>query len=328
MDKKIRHQLKYLFSDRYNRYRDSTLKSLGPEGVLTYFKLNDVKPNILFLFWFERKFNQEVFINEKFLVRNIHPVNRSKSLGEPILACFESKVASLGNEFSIIHSDLNRRFQSINQFEFNDLFDWDFLDYLLKLDDYDYVQHFVRTIELKELPATKDHESWKGLRHIEYRKGLPETGLSLHQILGSYVNLNMHGIWKECENEVRTSQGLPSIGEGWVSETLLLKRLQDIFPELEIFPQGSPKFLKGQRYDIWIPSIKVAVEYHGEQHRKPIELFGGAEGFAETKRRDDLKILRSEENEVDLFVVWFDDEIDVFLQKITQFVKAKKGNEN
>jgi len=41
--------------------------------------------------------------------------------------------------------------------------------------------------------------------------------------------------------------------------------------------------------DIWVPEIKLAIEYDGEQHFKLLEKFGGKEGFEKQKRYDDLK---------------------------------------
>jgi len=41
--------------------------------------------------------------------------------------------------------------------------------------------------------------------------------------------------------------------------------------------------------DMWIPSIKLAIEYQGEQHFFPIKHWGGEAAFIETQRRDKEK---------------------------------------
>lgn len=43
------------------------------------------------------------------------------------------------------------------------------------------------------------------------------------------------------------------------------------------------------RYDFWLPKLKVLIEFHGQQHFKPVGLFGGAEGLKETVLRDQAK---------------------------------------
>ena len=60
-----------------------------------------------------------------------------------------------------------------------------------------------------------------------------------------------------------------------------------------IFPDAcrdySPSWLTGQRIDVFIRSLRVALEFHGEQHYKPVEYFGGKTGFLSTKERDQRK---------------------------------------
>jgi len=45
------------------------------------------------------------------------------------------------------------------------------------------------------------------------------------------------------------------------------------------------------------------VEYQGEQHKKPVEYFGGEEAFADQQERDKRKRALSRENGVSLFYV-------------------------
>lgn len=95
--------------------------------------------------------------------------------------------------------------------------------------------------------------------------------------------------WKEAENSVRERLSIPRIGEGWIGEAMLLKRVRALFPDEEIVHQGSPDWLGRQRFDIWMPGRKVAIEYNGEQHYSAVSAFGGDEAFERTKIRDELK---------------------------------------
>lgn len=96
-------------------------------------------------------------------------------------------------------------------------------------------------------------------------------------------------LFRKAENNVRSAHTMPAVGEGWVSETRLARQLEDAFPEVRFIRQGSPAWLGRQRFDIWIPDRNIAIEYQGEQHFHPVQLFGGEAGLEKTMRRDDHK---------------------------------------
>ena len=43
------------------------------------------------------------------------------------------------------------------------------------------------------------------------------------------------------------------------------------------------------RYDFFIPSLKLIIEYHGKQHFIPLDRFGGEKGLEEIRARDEIK---------------------------------------
>ena len=73
----------------------------------------------------------------------------------------------------------------------------------------------------------------------------------------------------------------------WKGETALAELVKSIFPDA--CREYSPPWLRSQRLDVFIPSLQVALEYHGEQHYKSVEYFGGQKGFSRTKERDQTK---------------------------------------
>ncbi len=115
---------------------------------------------------------------------------------------------------------------------------------------------------------------------------------------------------REAENEIRDLLGIPHIGEGWVSERELLNIVKDIFPENEVIHQASPEWLGRQRLDIFIPEPKLAIEYQGQQHYKPVSLFGGEEGFLQTQERDKLKARLCAGNGIRLIFFRYDETIN------------------
>jgi len=58
-----------------------------------------------------------------------------------------------------------------------------------------------------------------------------------------------------------------------------------------------------------IPKIDLAVEYQGEQHFKPIEIFGGEKGFQENKERDKRKKMLCEANGIRLEYINYDQDM-------------------
>lgn len=118
------------------------------------------------------------------------------------------------------------------------------------------------------------------------------------------------GMVREAENAVRKRHGIAAVGEAWVSETELLYRVRKLLAEIEVIAHGQPRWLGRQHLDIWIPSRSIAIEYQGIQHFKAIERFGGADGFARTKARDQRKRKLCEDNGIRLIEIAYDQEFD------------------
>jgi hypothetical protein len=108
---------------------------------------------------------------------------------------------------------------------------------------------------------------------------------------------------REAENVVREDFGIPRVGEGWVEETRLFYALQERFEGEAVVHHASPTWLGRQHLDILFPSRRVAVEYHGQQHDRPVEFFGGERAYAQTVKRDRLKAAKCRANGVALLVI-------------------------
>lgn len=53
-------------------------------------------------------------------------------------------------------------------------------------------------------------------------------------------------------------------------------------------------------FDFYLPQHNLCIEYDGKQHYKPIDFFGGIEGYRETKRNDNIKNEYCESNNIKL----------------------------
>jgi hypothetical protein len=115
---------------------------------------------------------------------------------------------------------------------------------------------------------------------------------------------------REAENQIRESIGVAKIGEGWITETELYKTVCYIIGKKhKVLREASPAWLGRQRLDIFIPALNLAIEYHGQQHFKPIEHFGGKENFEKAVQRDKLKTQLCKKNGIRLIVFKYSDSL-------------------
>ena len=73
----------------------------------------------------------------------------------------------------------------------------------------------------------------------------------------------------------------------WIHETQLADLVKARYPDA--IREFSPFWLSGLRLDIYVPSLRVAFEYQGEQHYEPMKMYGGGEGLLGRQRLDQRK---------------------------------------
>lgn len=127
--------------------------------------------------------------------------------------------------------------------------------------------------------------------------------ISVHPVFNLAVRCFVIDFVRDAENQVRERMKIPRIGQGWVSETALFHAIKSEFAEWDVIQHWRPGWLGQQHLDIYIPKLKVAIEYQGDQHSRPIDRFGGLEAFEELKRRDAKKAEKCRENGVTLVLV-------------------------
>lgn len=108
---------------------------------------------------------------------------------------------------------------------------------------------------------------------------------------------------KKIENIVRQEFGFGKVGEGWMSETMLLHIVEQLFPTEQVLHHFRPDYLKGMELDIYVPSRQLAFEYQGQQHFHPIKAWGGKKALEQVKVRDARKGELCEEHGVKLLTV-------------------------
>jgi hypothetical protein len=111
-------------------------------------------------------------------------------------------------------------------------------------------------------------------------------------------------LWNEAEDKIRMIVGVPLIGEKFISETILFKTVAYLLNSHEVIHHYRADWLGRQELDIFVPSLKLAIEYQGEQHFKPVDAWGGEEALLRGQRRDDEKKQKCEQAGVKL--IYFD----------------------
>lgn len=83
------------------------------------------------------------------------------------------------------------------------------------------------------------------------------------------------------------------------------------------------KYKRNLLFDFYIPEYNILIEYNGEQHYKPNNLFGGYEALKKQKIRDDIKIKYCTENNLKLIIIDYKS-----INNINNILdnKIKKGN--
>jgi hypothetical protein len=164
-----------------------------------------------------------------------------------------------------------------------------FLDDFERIECKDKICHLCR----KKVPTLRFcHEMYCGPFEINY---------------GPYIRKK--AIEEGIDNREAANLLREELGVGWISEKRLLKLIREQFPEQKIIYQFRADWLRKQSIDIYLPGLGIAVEYQGEQHFKPISLFGGSEAYSRTIERDAAKAKLCQQHDIKLIYFRFDEHI-------------------
>ena len=108
--------------------------------------------------------------------------------------------------------------------------------------------------------------------------------------------------WRLARTRIRTDLTADGvIRPKWKHELSLFHAVRRRHPDT--LYQYRPDWLGRQSLDLYVPSLRTAIEYQGVQHYIPVEFFGGEEALAQRQELDRTKRQLCEENEVRL-VEW------------------------
>lgn len=286
----------------------SPFEGLGAKDFLTKLLINlpEEDPHtfdvyLLLINWYERYYREEIIFSMG-IIDNIFPEVRIRKkelhdeVRERMLNYFDSKKYE---GYSIVHEYYTDRLPNLEKFSFQEFKGIDLAKYLFELfPQIKYINHdngFVHKYEFLKVEEEWEFDDLYGMGYFEYEHTVPQ-----YRPYTLTDNENWRKLLpvtsKEIENFVREEKELPRIGEGWISETLLFRKIKSHFKNLEVLHHGKPDWLGLQHFDIWIPEIKVAIEYQGKQHDEAVEYFGGKEAFELNQQRDLKKKQKCVEN--------------------------------
>jgi hypothetical protein len=138
---------------------------------------------------------------------------------------------------------------------------------------------------------------------------LPAYGALCNELIGV-----LEAAWERDFNEVR-----------WKAEEAAFLTLKLLLPDAVVERHARPSWLSPQHLDIFLPEYGIAIEYQGEQHYRPIDVFGGEAGFAATVERDERKRRICKLAGIKLECIRYDESVDDRLRQIAGSCRSKVG---
>ena len=195
--------------------------------------------------------------------------------------------------------------------------------------DFDYYKDsFIQKPRVRDYSSLGYGYSQKTFFQKNIFEFIPNISISIDEKEGKEIPLfieyslinEINRIIRDSENKFRKQNGLPLIGEGWISETELFYKIKEEFPNEKIINHGKPKWLAPQHLDVYFPERNIGIEYQGEQHQRPIEYFGGEEAFKKNQERDKRKLELCKENNCLLIYVYKSYSLEEIKDKINNFI--------
>jgi hypothetical protein len=161
-----------------------------------------------------------------------------------------------------------------------------------------FLKEFNRIIEMEALMSQVNdlREEYRSLRAI--------PDLRLKKVINDY-HRNLNAKANEIY-EYLIAEGLSN--PRWKSEQKAYAIVRSHYEDAKF--QYQPDFLFGQRIDIFIPSLNIAIEYQGKQHYSPVDFFGGQDGQRRNAARDMRKLRRCRAHGIEIIYWDYDKPLD------------------
>lgn len=148
-----------------------------------------------------------------------------------------------------------------------------------------YIENYAPDDLIEKIDKINEKQEWVNNQVQEKVSPVSESIQKYHKEISKLKK----SIEKKIENITREEFGFRKIGEGNVSETILTKIVENIFPDQIVYRHHRPEWLDGLELDIFIPNLKLGIEYQGQQHFHPVKAWGGKKALQQLQERDSRK---------------------------------------
>jgi len=203
----------------------------------------------------------------------------------------------------------------------------------------EHPQEFERFVEMVFAEREQAHGSW--FEQILTGSDRTDYGIHLFSMLhfarkskipnycfyhcSKVVQNRISDAFRDAENRLRQHLGEKNVGEQWSDETELFYAIKRAFPQFQVIHHGRPEWLGQMHFDVWLPELKIAIEYHGPQHFEAMEHYGGEEALEATKKRDALKRAACKKMGVQMLQVTDPDQVSTVIDDIARVAQASRG---
>lgn len=132
------------------------------------------------------------------------------------------------------------------------------------------------------------------------------------------ISCQKHGYFLQTPNTHLSGCGCPHCknSTGEVKIRNILKSYNKAFKQQQKFKDCKDKMQLP--FDFYLSDINVLIEYDGEQHFKPIKIFGGLKSFDVLKKHDKIKEIFCAKNNIALIRISYKDNIEKKLKEVLQ----------
>lgn len=135
-----------------------------------------------------------------------------------------------------------------------------------------------------------------------------------------------HGVFKQTPNDHLKGAGcsLCCRSRGEISISNVLKEYGIFFKEQATFSGCVGKTGSNLKFDFYISSLNLAIEFDGEQHFKSIEAFGGKSKYLTQRLNDSIKNTYCESNRINLLRIKYNEDIKQSISYMLDLIENKK----
>jgi very-short-patch-repair endonuclease len=160
---------------------------------------------------------------------------------------------------------------------------------------------------INQRKSTFDFITESNIIHGEYDYSLVKY-VNVHKKVK--IKCKKHGIFEQSPNRHLRGDGCPLCRES-KGEKKILKILEN--NNIKFIRQKKFEGCKNIRqlpFDFYLPDLNLCIEFDGRQHYESVQDFGGDISLGETQKRDKIKTIYCEENNIKLLRIKYNEKIN------------------